>query len=54
VGESFANYAVVATREAEQRAELAAGADVLVTVPVLDEPVSDLAGLVRLGRCCWR
>ena len=54
VGESFANYAVVAAREAEQRAELAAGADVLVTVPVLDEPVNDLAGLVRLGRCCWR
>ncbi len=54
VGESFANYAIVATREAEQRAELAAGADVLVTVPVLDEPVNDLAGLVRLGRCCWR
>ena len=41
-------------REAEQRTELAAGADVLVTVPVLDEPVNDLAGLVRLGRCCWR
>ena len=54
VGESFANYAVVAAREAEQRAELAAGADVLVTVPMLDEPVNDLAGLVRLGRCCWR
>ncbi len=54
VGESFANYAVVAAREAEQRAELATGADVLVTVPVLDEPVNDLAGLVRLGRCCWR
>ena len=54
MGESFANYAVVAAREAEQRAELAAGADVLVTVPVLDEPVNDLAGLVRLGRCCWR
>jgi len=54
VGESFANYAVVAAREAEQRAELAAGADVLVTVPMLDEPVNDLDGLVRLGRCCWR
>jgi len=54
VGESFANDAVVAAREAEQRAELATGADVLVTVPVLDEPVNDLAGLVRLGRCCWR
>jgi len=54
VGESFANYAVVATREAEQRAELATTADVLVTVPILDEPVNDLASLVRLGQCCWR
>ena len=54
VGESFANYAIVATREAEQRAELAAAADVVVTVPLLDEPINDLAGLVRLGQCCWR
>jgi anion-transporting ArsA/GET3 family ATPase len=54
VGESFANYAVVATREAEQRAELATTADVLVTVPILDEPVNDLASLVRLGQFCWR
>jgi anion-transporting ArsA/GET3 family ATPase len=54
VGESFANYAVVATREAEQRAELAATADVLVSIPILDEPVNDLASLVRLGQCCWR
>jgi anion-transporting ArsA/GET3 family ATPase len=54
VGESFDSYAVVAKREAEQRAELAATADVLVTVPILDEPVNDLASLIRLGECCWR
>jgi anion-transporting ArsA/GET3 family ATPase len=54
VGESFDNYTVVAKREAEQRAELAATAEVLVTVPVLDEPVNDLASLIRLGQCCWR
>ena len=54
VGESFGNYAVVATREAEQRVELAANADVLVSIPMLDEPVNDLASLVRLGQCCWR
>ena len=54
LGESFGNYAVVAKREAEQRAELAASAEVLVTVPILDEPVNDLASLVRLGQCCWR
>jgi anion-transporting ArsA/GET3 family ATPase len=54
IGESFANYAVVATREAEQRAELAATADLLVTVPMLDEPVNDLASLVRLGQAAWR
>src|SRR4029453_6869913 len=54
VGESFANYAVVATREAEQRAELATTADVLVSVPILDVPVNDLGSLVRLGQYCWR
>jgi hypothetical protein len=54
VGESFDNYTVVAKREAEQRAELAATAEVLVTVPILDEPVNDLASLIRLGQCCWR
>jgi len=54
VAESFDNYAVVAKREAEQSTELAAVADVVVTVPILDEPVNDLASLVRLGECCWR
>jgi anion-transporting ArsA/GET3 family ATPase len=54
VADSFDNYAVVAKREAEQRTELAVAADVLVTVPILDEPINDLAGLVRLGETCWR
>jgi anion-transporting ArsA/GET3 family ATPase len=54
VGESFANYAVVAKREAEQRSELARATDVLVGVPLLDEPVHDLAGLMDLGERAWR
>jgi anion-transporting ArsA/GET3 family ATPase len=54
VGESYANYAVVANREAEQRAELARAADVLVTVPLLEEPIHDLSGLVELGERAWR
>jgi anion-transporting ArsA/GET3 family ATPase len=49
VGESFLNFRVVATREAEQRAELAAGADVVATVPYADHDITDLAGLLELG-----
>jgi anion-transporting ArsA/GET3 family ATPase len=49
VGESFLNFQVVATREAEQRAELAAGADVVATVPYADHDITDLAGLLELG-----
>jgi len=49
LGESFLNFQVVAKREAELRAELALGTDVVATVPALDTDVYDLAGLVRLG-----
>jgi anion-transporting ArsA/GET3 family ATPase len=49
VGESFLNFQVVATREAEQRAELAAGADVVATIPYADHDITDLAGLLELG-----
>jgi len=45
---------VVATREAEQRAELAAGADVVATVPYADHDITDLAGLLELGASLWR
>jgi anion-transporting ArsA/GET3 family ATPase len=54
IGDSYANYSVVANREAEQRAELSRTADVLVTVPLLEEPVHDLAGLLALGEQAWR
>ena len=54
VGESFLNFQVVATREAEQRAELAAQADVLAAIPYADHDITDLAGLLELGRALWR
>jgi anion-transporting ArsA/GET3 family ATPase len=49
LGESFLNFQVVAKREAEQRAELAASPELLVTVAHLDHDVHDLAGLLTLG-----
>jgi hypothetical protein len=54
VGESFLNFQVVATREAEQRAELAAVSDVVATVPYADHDITDLAGLLELGSWLWR
>jgi len=54
VAQSFLNFRVVATREAEQRAELARTPDVLATVPYFDSDIHDLAGLLRLGEQIWR
>ncbi len=54
VGESFLNFQVVATREAEQRAELVAGIDVVATVPYADHDITDLAGLLELGGSLFR
>jgi hypothetical protein len=54
VGESFLNFQVVATRESEQRAELAAVSDVVATVPYADHDITDLAGLLELGAWLWR
>lgn len=54
IGESFANYQVVAKREAEQRVEMGRLADVVASIPTLDEDVADLAGLLRLGEHLWR
>jgi anion-transporting ArsA/GET3 family ATPase len=54
VASSFANFRVVAQREAEQRAELSVAPDVTVAVPYLDEDIHDLAGLLRLGERLWR
>ncbi|MGH8989946.1 MAG: ArsA family ATPase [Acidimicrobiia bacterium] len=49
VGESFLNFSVVAKREAELRAELAATPDLVLSVPYFDGDVADLAGLARMG-----
>jgi len=54
VASSFANFRVVAQREAEQRAELAVAPEVTVAVPYLDEDIHDLRGLLRLGDRLWR
>ena len=53
MAESFRNFEVVAQREAEQRAELAASADVVATVPYFETDIHDLAGLLRLGEMVW-
>ncbi|HSL56981.1 MAG TPA: ArsA-related P-loop ATPase [Acidimicrobiales bacterium] len=53
VGESFANFGVVARREAEQRAGLGRAAEVVATVPQLDHDVADLGGLLEVGRHLW-
>ncbi len=54
VASSFANFRVVAQREAEQRAELSVAPEVTVAVPYLDEDIHDLGGLLRLGERLWR
>jgi anion-transporting ArsA/GET3 family ATPase len=53
VGDSFANFAVVARREAELRADLSRRADPVVPIPHLDHDVADLAGLLELGEALW-
>jgi anion-transporting ArsA/GET3 family ATPase len=54
VGASFSNFQVVAQREAETRAELAATPDVVAVVPYFETDIFDLSGLVRLGESIWR
>ncbi len=54
VAGSFLDFRVVATREAEQRKELAARPDVIASVPYFDSDIFDLAGLLRLGEQIWR
>jgi anion-transporting ArsA/GET3 family ATPase len=53
VAASFHNYAVAATREAEQRTELARAPEV-VSVPQLGGELTDLAGVLDLGQHLWR
>jgi anion-transporting ArsA/GET3 family ATPase len=47
---TFDDYAVVATRERELRAELSRLPEVVATVPAFADDVHDLAGLARIGR----
>jgi anion-transporting ArsA/GET3 family ATPase len=54
VGESFLNFQVVAKREAETRAELAAAPEVVASVPYFDHDITDLGGLLELGQQIWR
>ena len=54
IGENFTNFAVVAKREAEQRAEMARLPDTVASVPALEHDVSDLRGLMEIGEHLWR
>jgi anion-transporting ArsA/GET3 family ATPase len=49
IGTRFHDVAVVATREAERQAELAELCHLLVTAPVLDRDVNDVADLLELA-----
>jgi anion-transporting ArsA/GET3 family ATPase len=53
IGESFQNFAVVAKREAELRAELAQAPDVLADVPALDSDVGDMGGLAKIAEALF-
>ena len=53
IADSFQRFHVVAQREAEERAELAAVPEVVAAVPYFDSDIHDLAGLLRLGESLW-
>lgn len=53
VGDSFANFSVVAQREAELRSDLAARTPTVVPVPHRDTDIADLAGLLEFGAALW-
>jgi anion-transporting ArsA/GET3 family ATPase len=53
VSESYRNYRTVATREAEQLAELAVNAELLVTVPAIERDITSLGEVMQLGQHLW-
>jgi anion-transporting ArsA/GET3 family ATPase len=53
IADSFQRFHVVAQREAEERAEMAAVPEVVASVPYFDSDIHDLAGLLRLGESLW-
>jgi len=54
IAERFHDIAMVATREAERRAELERLAPFTATAPNLDHDIHDLRGLLELGDHLWR
>lgn len=53
VGRSFANFELVARREAELLDEMSRQCAASATVPHLSGDVTDLAGLLEIGRCIF-
>jgi anion-transporting ArsA/GET3 family ATPase len=53
VADSYLRFSVVAQREAEQRAELAASPEVIAAVPYFESDIRDLNGLLQLGEKIW-
>jgi anion-transporting ArsA/GET3 family ATPase len=53
VSESYRNYRTVATREAEQLAELGVGRDLLITVPAIERDITSLAEVMAIGEHLW-
>jgi hypothetical protein len=53
IGESFANFSVVAMREAELRAELSGVPDVVVRVPTFEQDISDVDALAAITRALY-
>jgi len=49
IGESFKNFAVVATREAELKTELGRVPEVVANVPNFEVDIYDVTGLARIG-----
>ena len=54
IGESFLNYRVVASREAEEQREMGHVPDLVCLAPFFDTDIYDLSGLLRLGAQIWR
>ena len=53
VAASFHDYALAASRQAEQRAGLSTAPDALVAVPQLGSDLTDLASVLELGSYLW-
>jgi anion-transporting ArsA/GET3 family ATPase len=49
IGESYRNFSVVATREAELRAELARAPELVATVPNFEVDIHDVSGLAAIA-----